>query len=63
MSELLKALLVILLISLVALAIGIKLAEIEDANCKPNIEIIHPVESIRCVSQDSKIVFCDSYRE
>jgi hypothetical protein len=30
---------------------------------KSNIEIIHPVESIRCVSQDSKIVFCESYRE
>jgi hypothetical protein len=45
------------------LAIGLWLAKKEDAQIKPNIKIIHPVESIRCVSQDSKIVFCESFRD
>ena len=51
----------ILVIACIALFIGLKLIEQEDT--ESNIEIIHPVESIRCVSQDSKIVFCESYRE
>jgi len=60
MSEMMRFL-VFLTIPFLSLGIGLRLAETEDA--KPNIEIIHPIESIRCVSQDSKIVFCESFRE
>jgi hypothetical protein len=35
-----------------------------DIKPEPNtIEITFPAEDIRCVQQDGKIVFCESYRE
>lgn len=60
MKEILVAFFIMFSITGIALFTGLKLAGIEGA--EPSIEIIHPVESIRCVSQDSKIVFCESYR-
>ena len=54
-------LLIILAVANIALFIGLELIEREDA--EPRIEITHPVEAIRCVSQEGKIVFCESFRE
>jgi hypothetical protein len=46
---------------LIALAVIFLVQETEQNN--PDIEITFPAEDIRCVLQDGKIVFCESYRE
>jgi hypothetical protein len=45
---------------LIAVVIMLITQETEQNN--PGIEITFPAEDIRCVQQDGKIVFCESYK-
>jgi hypothetical protein len=50
-----------MLVTVIPLAVIFISQETEQNN--PDIEITFPVEDIRCVLQDGKIVFCESYME
>jgi hypothetical protein len=54
---------IFLLVAFVASIFGVILFAKAPEKQDPVIETIFPAEDIRCVQQDGKIVFCESYRE
>jgi hypothetical protein len=61
LTELIKEILIITMLFAILVAMVFTFIESEsETNKNP---ITFPAEDIRCVQQDGKIVFCESYRE